>query len=249
MKLTFAQLNEIAGNKQCQGRRKAFCEFLNRNAPDSFMRPHRLAQVVAQVMHECSGFRYTKEVWGPTKAQRGYEGRLDLGNTQKGDGKRFMGRGEIQTTGRANHRALTKWARAQGIEAPDFEAEPQALEKLEWIGLSTLCYFLTRIEARFLDAGNNEMVTRRVNGGLNGYSDRLRYYDRAALVFLGYGPDQAKQYQQDHGDLAVDGVVGPETRAALHGALKRLKPPAEEQPSLFATLIKALIGIIKGKAQ
>ena len=67
-----------------------------------------LAQFLAQVMHESGGLRYVREIWGPTKAQARYEGRKDLGNTQPGDGKRFMGRDVIQVTGRANHRALTE---------------------------------------------------------------------------------------------------------------------------------------------
>ena len=39
----------------------------------------------------------------------------------------------------------------------------------------------------YADEANHEMVTRRINGGLNGYADRLARYTRAALVLLGFG--------------------------------------------------------------
>lgn len=176
--------------------------------------PAVLAQFLAQVMHESGGLRYVREIWGPTKAQRGYEGRKDLGNTQPGDGKRFMGRDVIQVTGRANYRALSKWA---GF---DFEAKPEALESPEWLGIGAIWYFLTR--KGLLDyarAGNIEMVTRRVNGGLNGYADRLRWYDRIALEML-KAPD-VRTFQKQAG-LVVDGISGPKTRAALHEALSHV---------------------------
>lgn len=176
--------------------------------------PAVLAQFLAQVMHESGGLRYVREIWGPTKAQRGYEGRKDLGNTQPGDGKRFMGRDVIQVTGRANYRALSKWA---GF---DFEAKPEALESPEWLGIGAIWYFLTR--KGLLDyarAGNIEMVTRRVNGGLNGYADRLRRYDAIALEML-KAPD-VRTFQKQAG-LVVDGISGPKTRAALHEALSHV---------------------------
>jgi len=187
-----------------------------------------MAQFLAQVMHESGGLRYVREIWGPTKAQKGYEGRADLGNVKPGDGKRFMGRDVIQVTGRANYRALSKWA---GF---DFEAKPEALESPEWLGIGAIWYFLTR--KGLLDyarAGNIEMVTRRVNGGLNGYQDRLRWYDDCALKLLGFGT--VRDFQKSAG-LVVDGISGPKTRAALHEALSHVRetPKTEHKPPVMS---------------
>lgn len=183
--------------------------------------PAVLAQFLAQVMHESGNLRYVREIWGPTKAQARYEGRKDLGNTQPGDGKRFMGRDVIQVTGRSNYRQLTAWVRKTFGKGPDFEAKPELLESPEWLGIGAIWYFLTR--KGLIDRareGNIEMVTRLVNGGLNGYADRLRKYDAAALEILGFM--DVKSFQGAYG-LAVDGISGPKTRAAMHKALSQVK--------------------------
>ena len=181
-----------------------------------------LAQFLAQVMHESGGLRYVREIWGPTKAQKGYEGRKDLGNTQPGDGKRFMGRDVIQVTGRANHRALTAWVRKTFGGGPDFEAKPELLESPEWLGIGAIWYFLAARKdlIKYCREGNIEMVTRRVNGGLNGYQDRLHWYDLSALKLLGFADVRA--FQKSAG-LVTDGISGPKTRAALHEALGKVK--------------------------
>ena len=181
-----------------------------------------LAQFLAQVMHESGGLRYVREIWGPTKAQARYEGRKDLGNTQPGDGKRFMGRDVIQVTGRANHRALTAWVRKTFGGGPDFEAKPELLESPEWLGIGAIWYFLAARKdlIKYCREGNIEMVTRRVNGGLNGYQDRLHWYDLSALKLLGFADVRA--FQKSAG-LVTDGISGPKTRAALHEALGKVK--------------------------
>lgn len=192
--------------------------------------PAVYAQFLAQVEHESGGFKHVKEIWGPTKAQRGYEGRKDLGNTQPGDGKRFMGRDVIQTTGRANYRALTAWVRKSFKLNIDFEKTPEALEDPEWLGISAIWYFLVARKdlIKYCREGNNEMVTRRVNGGLNGYADRLARYDRIALGMLGH--KDVRSFQQAAG-LVVDGISGPKTRAALHQALLTLKVKPTAAPA------------------
>jgi hypothetical protein len=55
--------------------------------------PLRVAHFLAQAAAETGNFRWLREIWGPTDAQKGYEGRADLGNCIPGDGRKFLGRG------------------------------------------------------------------------------------------------------------------------------------------------------------
>lgn len=126
----------------------------------------RLAHFLAQVIHESGSFAYMEEIWGPTAAQRGYEGRADLGNVQPGDGTRYKGRGPIQITGRSNYR---RYGGKIGIDLerhPEIAAYPSiglhlALEYWKTTGLNTLA-----------DADNIDGITRLINGGTNGLTDR-----------------------------------------------------------------------------
>jgi len=219
--------------------------------------PAVLAQFLAQVEHESGGYRYVREIWGPTPAQKKYEGRKDLGNTQPGDGKRFMGRDVLQVTGRANYRALTEWVRKEFGAGPDFEACPELLASHEWLGIGAIWYFLDARKdlLRLCRAGDIEMVTRRVNGGLNGYADRLKRYDAIALEMLGH--KTVKAFQLATG-LAPDGVSGPKTRAMMHECLshpmtaltitpKSSAAPAPAKPAsgLLALILRILAAIFK----
>lgn len=134
----------------------------------------RQAAFLAQIGHESGNFVFTREVWGPTPAQAKYEGRVDLGNTEPGDGFRFRGRGLIQITGRANYEAC---GRALGL--PLLE-EPQLLEEPEFASTSAGWFWcdLKRLNA-LADRGEFETITRRINGGTNGAADRGVRYQRA----------------------------------------------------------------------
>ena len=139
--------------------------------------PERFTMFIAQIAHESGEFRYMKEIWGPTSTQLKYEGRKDLGNTVEGDGKRFLGRGPIQITGRANY---TECGKALGI---DLISNPQLLED-PFIGLQSAGWFWsTRNLNDIADKGDFTLVTRRINGGTNGLEDRKKYYERAKVVF------------------------------------------------------------------
>lgn len=229
----------------------SFADRLNTYAP-SQTAPHRLAQLLPQVLHESMAFRYVREIWGPTSAQLRYEGRRDLGNVRAGDGKLFMGRDLIQCTGRSNYRSLTDWVHANlDPDAPDFEENPELLEQPEWLGIAVIWYWTTRVSASYVEAGNIEMITRQINGGLNGYTDRLQWFDKTALVLLGYGRDHVRAFQSAAG-IKVDGISGPKTRDAMHDALVALEAapaadPAPEPEADDADELKALVrGFVAG---
>jgi putative chitinase len=145
--------------------------------------PLRQAMFLANVGHESGRLQYTTELWGPTPAQKGYEGRKDLGNTQPGDGSRFRGHGLIQTTGRANHAAARDRLRARFPDVPDFVEHPEQLADPQWAALSACDYIDMRGLNAVADSGNFREYVRRINGGFNGMPDREALYKgaRAAL--------------------------------------------------------------------
>ncbi|QIE86806.1 glycoside hydrolase family 19 protein [Pseudomonas nitroreducens] len=175
MPITEAQLLRIYPN--ASQRAGVFVPALNRAMQryriDS---PVRQAAFLAQVGHESGQLKWVKELWGPTAAQQKYEGRKALGNTQQGDGKRFMGRGLIQITGRENYR---KTGAALGVSLLD---APELLEQPEWAASSAAWWWANHGLNELADAGEFEKITRVINGGLNGQDDRLALWERAKRV-------------------------------------------------------------------
>lgn len=135
--------------------------------------PSRIAAFLAQVGHESGGFVWTREIWGPTKAQLKYEGRPDLGNVAIGDGRRFLGRGLIQITGRSNYTAAS-----EGLGV-DFVADPALLEHDVNAARSAAWWWANNGCNQIADSGDFERLTKRINGGLNGLDDRLARWNRA----------------------------------------------------------------------
>lgn len=132
----------------------------------------RQSAFLAQICHESGAFRYTREIWGPTKAQERYEIRADLGNIERGDGVRFLGRGLIQITGRANYREC---GNALGI---DLIGNPSLLEQPDNAARSAGWFWHARNLNALADAQKFELITRRINGGLNGQPERLALYQK-----------------------------------------------------------------------
>jgi putative chitinase len=136
--------------------------------------PARQASFLSQVGHESGQLRYVREL----ASGQAYEGRVDLGNVQPGDGVRFRGRGLLQVTGRANYAACGK------ALSLDLLAQPELLEHAVNACRSAGWFWQTRGLNALADAGDQVKVTRRINGGTNGLAERLALYLAARKVLL-----------------------------------------------------------------
>jgi len=134
--------------------------------------PLRQAAFLAQAGHESGQLRHVREL----ASGAAYEGRADLGNVIAGDGVRFKGRGLLQVTGRANYAACG------AVLGLDLLAAPQLLEQAAAACRSAGWFWQSRGLNRLADAGDQERVTRRINGGVNGLAERLALYQAARKV-------------------------------------------------------------------
>lgn len=144
--------------------------------------PERQAMFLANVGHESGGLKWLTELWGPTEAQKRYEGRADLGNTQTGDGFQFRGRGLLQTTGRANYRKLTERLQSRLEGSPNFEVTPELLSQPKWAAMSAGDFWDMKNLNALADRGAFVDVVRRINGGINGLDERMRLYNLAKAI-------------------------------------------------------------------
>jgi putative chitinase len=127
--------------------------------------PTELNALLAQTGHESGNYRFLTEQGSRSYFDR-YEGRRDLGNTQPGDGFKYRGRGYIQLTGRANYEQFAKFSGIDVVNNPDLVATPSVGAE------ASLWYWKTRVKPNVTDFSDVKHVTRLVNGGLNGLSDR-----------------------------------------------------------------------------
>jgi putative chitinase len=105
-------------------------------------------------------------------ANKVYANRMGNGPPESGDGYRYRGRGYIQITGKDGYRQTGLRAGIDLVANPERAIASEDALRIacafwKWKELNPLC-----------DARNFEEVTRRINGGLTGYDDRLEWLDK-----------------------------------------------------------------------
>lgn len=165
--------------------------------------PARIAMFIAQCGHEASDFTVFSEnlnysadnlrkVWPnrfnvataaiyarkPEKiANRVYADRMGNGNEASGDGWTFKGRGLIQITGKANYAAFAGSSALSLVRAVSY------LETKEGALKSALWFWGEHSLNALSDHQNVLAVTKIINGGTFGLSDRQTRFSKALKVF------------------------------------------------------------------
>lgn len=103
-----------------------------------------------------------------------YGGRM--GNVDPGDGYKYRGRGYIQLTGRETYREIGKVAGLDLEGSPELAAKPENAIRIAcafwtWKKINPSC-----------DVGDFTAVTKRINGGTNGLTDRLEWLSKVQAV-------------------------------------------------------------------
>jgi putative chitinase len=173
--------------------------------------PLRVAHFMAQVLHETGGLsrqveslNYSAErlpkVW-PTRfkptgpldpaafahneqklGNQVYGGRM--GNTGPDDGFTYRGRGLLQLTGKNSYVEATTILRKQNPAAPDFAAAPDLVFSAQWCLAIAAAEWVSNGCNALADQDDIRKVTRAINGGQIGLSDRTEWLRRTKAVWL-----------------------------------------------------------------
>lgn len=165
--------------------------------------PLRKAHFLGQCAEETTDFTtfYESTLDGKPVSGRSYEGRRDLGNTHPGDGAKFIGRGAIQTTGRANYAQATvdvdtfRNSKA-AVASPSllgtacrgydsgFVSRPSKISEFPGV-VDAACAYWIRHSLNFLaDSDNVAAITRVINPGMLGFDKRRRNVEKARALLL-----------------------------------------------------------------
>jgi putative chitinase len=97
-----------------------------------------------------------------------------LGNTELGDGERFLGRGYVQLTGRYNYAQAGRALGLDLVSRPELAADPVVAAKI------AIWYWQKRVQPRVGDwkTASVKSVTRPINPGGKGMKSRERHFQK-----------------------------------------------------------------------
>ena len=137
----------------------------------------REAAFLAQIAHESAELKFVEEIYDGEKYDVGALA-IKLGNTPEDDddGELHKGYGLIQLTGKANQYECADYFGVQRGEIQKWLKSPEgACRSAAWFWQTHGCNELA-------DSSDFLKITKVINGGTNGWHDRMKYYQRALNI-------------------------------------------------------------------
>jgi putative chitinase len=213
-------------------------------AAEEINTPERARYFLAQALHESGLLKFMEEIWGPTDHQRGYEGRQDLGNTHRGDGFRYRGRGPFMLTGRANYHSYSK-----KLGRP-FEERPELVSKPADGWLVAAQYWSDRGLNELADRGEARGITKRINGDdTDGDpSHHLRRMEIFHRLPEDCAPDPFRILTRAEREVA-DELESERRSARRHGGWDKLHPSHLERAKKLKDQLRDFADAVKRAAE
>jgi len=108
-----------------------------------------------------------------------------LGNTEKGDGVRFHGRGYVQLTGRSNYDKAGKLVGADLVGNPDLALDPAIASKILFTGLKTGLFTGKKLPQYFNKTAEDWINARRIVNKLD-KAPQIAAYAKRFYGAIGY---------------------------------------------------------------
>jgi putative chitinase len=206
MNLTKEELKKICPNLK-DDKASIMTDLINKVCPRyKIDTPKRLQAFLAQVLHESGEFSIKLESLYYTHAERivdvwpsrfnltgtggklnannyikneqklantVYANRMSNGDFSSGDGYRYRGGGYLQLTGKESYSAYAKYLNKSIEETADLvhTSDEYALDAACWE------YAINKKLLESSDNGDFVNITKKINGGLIGQDDRVKYYN------------------------------------------------------------------------
>ncbi|MGB6907125.1 MAG: glycoside hydrolase family 19 protein, partial [Methyloceanibacter sp.] len=109
----------------------------------------------------------------------------DLGNTQKGDGVRFHGRGYVQLTGRSNYGKAGKLVESDLLNDANLALDPAIAGKILFAGMETGLFTGKKFSDYFNKSTEKWIDARRIINGLD-KAPQIADYGKRFYGAIGY---------------------------------------------------------------
>lgn len=175
--------SSLFGGSLAQSQVEGMEAVLDEAGKKSFIDPRHLAYMLAtafhetgrtmQPIHERGGADYFFRMYDPKGQRPAVAARL--GNTDRGDGVKYAGRGLVQLTGRRNYTLFAKLTGADLVNRPDLAMQDEIAVRIMFEGMERGLFTGKKLADYFTSKSSDWVNARRIINGTDRADDIADY--------------------------------------------------------------------------